>query len=375
MNSQPVPSTRRAAKVLMLCTLCLLLAGGLVTTYRVGMAVNDWPTTFGYSMLTYPLDKMLENSAVGIEHGHRLLATLVGILTLVGLGVTARLGDRSASRLVYLGIALEVALVGVVISTTRVDGAWQYGLFAAVLLALLLSLSSPQERGLRAAAVLAHLAVVFQGLLGGTRVLENSQSLAFLHGSCAQLVFVSTVVFVVLSSDRWRMVTPADRIQGRSPAPLASLAVLVVFGQAVLGAWLRHSGHTVALLLHLLCALIPIAVLLVLFFRMGPPATGLQGQDWEASPLRTLRLPMLVLLCVQVLLGVGALAAILLLSEGFTGPVTVVEGITTTLHVGVGAALLGVTVSSFLWSCKLAPRTAAISSSIQGQEPVPGGQA
>ena len=82
------------AWILAVCTFALLLVGGLVTTYRVGMAVPDWPTTFGSSMFAYPLERMLEDWGVTVEHSHRLLASVVGMLTVVMVLVCARIGGR-----------------------------------------------------------------------------------------------------------------------------------------------------------------------------------------------------------------------------------------------------------------------------------------
>src|SRR5438445_7066802 len=59
----------------------LIFVGGLVTTYRVGMAVPDWPTTFGMNMFLY---RFWEAAwGVFIEHGHRLYGAAVGLATIV----------------------------------------------------------------------------------------------------------------------------------------------------------------------------------------------------------------------------------------------------------------------------------------------------
>src|SRR5437764_9249676 len=59
----------------------LIFVGGLVTTYRVGMAVPDWPTTFGINMFLY---RFWEDAwGVFIEHGHRLYGAAVGAATIV----------------------------------------------------------------------------------------------------------------------------------------------------------------------------------------------------------------------------------------------------------------------------------------------------
>ena len=99
----------RCAVVLAFGALLLVLAGGLVTTYRVGMAVPDWPTTFGYGMFSYPLDRMLENFGVTIEHGHRLIASLVGLASIVAMLVAAAGAARGARVLAWLAIARSEA--------------------------------------------------------------------------------------------------------------------------------------------------------------------------------------------------------------------------------------------------------------------------
>ena len=62
-------------------TLPLLFVGGSVTTYRVGMAVPDWPTTFGINMFLY--DFWNAPFGVRVEHTHRLYGAAVGLATIV----------------------------------------------------------------------------------------------------------------------------------------------------------------------------------------------------------------------------------------------------------------------------------------------------
>ena len=69
------------AKVAVAATLLLLIAGGLVTSQEAGLAVVDWPNSFGYSMFLYPLSRM--SGGIYYEHAHRLFGTLVGLTTLV----------------------------------------------------------------------------------------------------------------------------------------------------------------------------------------------------------------------------------------------------------------------------------------------------
>ena len=59
----------------------LISSGGLVTGFRAGMAVPDWPNTFGHNMFLFPFTKM--TGGVFYEHAHRLLGSLVGLTALV----------------------------------------------------------------------------------------------------------------------------------------------------------------------------------------------------------------------------------------------------------------------------------------------------
>src|ERR687884_693960 len=63
------------------CTACLIFIGGLVTSTESGLSVPDWPTTYGWNMFTFPYSKWV--GGIFFEHGHRLMASFVGFLTVV----------------------------------------------------------------------------------------------------------------------------------------------------------------------------------------------------------------------------------------------------------------------------------------------------
>ena len=69
----------RFAILTALATLFLICLGGLVTSKGVGMSVPDWPTTYGYSMFFFPFSKWV--GGIFYEHSHRLVASMVGFLT------------------------------------------------------------------------------------------------------------------------------------------------------------------------------------------------------------------------------------------------------------------------------------------------------
>ena len=63
-----------------LSVLGLIGSGGLVTSHEAGMAVPDWPNSFGYNMFLFPISHWV--GGVFFEHTHRLIASLVGLLTI-----------------------------------------------------------------------------------------------------------------------------------------------------------------------------------------------------------------------------------------------------------------------------------------------------
>ena len=184
------PWPHRLALVTAGATFLLLLAGGLVTTTGAGLAVPDWPTTFGYNMFTYPWSKMV--GGIFYEHSHRLLGSVVGILT----------------------ILLVVAL-------------W---------------LTEPR-RWLRWLGWVALFAVILQGILGGLRVIWLEDRLAIIHGVLAQAFFALTAALTLFTSQEWRR--EPSPLEGSAVLPLLRLCGLTTGGislQLVFGALLTHVG-------------------------------------------------------------------------------------------------------------------------------------
>jgi len=172
-------------------TFVLIFVGGLVTSTGSGLAVPDWPLAFGQ---VFP--PMV--GGVLYEHGHRLTAALVGLLTAV-LAVWIWVVERRA---------------------------WVRGLGVGALLVILL-----------------------QGLLGGLTVLYLlPMRVSLAHALLAQIFFCLTVVLAVVTGPEWA------RGAGRSGGPvgpelpvLSSVTVVVVFGQLILGAVMRHTGAGLAI--------------------------------------------------------------------------------------------------------------------------------
>jgi cytochrome c oxidase assembly protein subunit 15 len=184
------PWPHRLAVVTVLAAFSLLWVGALVTTLKAGMAVEDWPSTFGYPWFLYPiLDWLRGPRDVFVEHGHRLLGQLVGLLS----------------------IALAIVT-------------WR-------------SESRPWVRWLAVATVPA---VTLQGVLGGLRVLQNDVFLARLHGCIGPLVFALFVTLAAVTSRFWRQTIPRVRADAGRLQRLALITTLLAYVQLVVGAHLRH---------------------------------------------------------------------------------------------------------------------------------------
>ena len=75
------PALRRFAMTTAAATFALVWAGGLVTSHGAGLAVPDWPNTYGYNLFFFPVSKWL--GGIFFEHTHRLIASGVGLLTTI----------------------------------------------------------------------------------------------------------------------------------------------------------------------------------------------------------------------------------------------------------------------------------------------------
>ena len=185
------PWPHRLAVALALATFPLIWVGGLVTTYDAGMAVPDWPSTYGYNLFLYPWQTWLAGPwDLFIEHGHRLLGAAVGI------------------------IAIALAAVTWICDARR----W-----------------------LRLAALGALVLVIVQGVLGGARVLLDERTIALVHGCVGPLFFAYAASLTVLTSRFWREAPPpGSDAFGQRLARAAWILTGVAYWQLILGAALRH---------------------------------------------------------------------------------------------------------------------------------------
>ncbi len=191
----------RYTKLLAAAALILIAAGGLVTSTGSGLAVPDWPNTYGYFMFSFPFSKMV--GGILYEHGHRLIASAVGLMT---IGLAVWLSRRDPRRWVrHLG--------------------W-----------------------------IALATVVIQGILGGITVLYLLPApISIGHAGLAQIFFVLIVALAVFTSPGWGT---RDNHPGGSLNPpaddqilrlLALVTPVAIYIQILIGAAMRHTGAGLAI--------------------------------------------------------------------------------------------------------------------------------
>ncbi len=257
-------------------TLPLLVMGGLVTSQGAGLAVPDWPTTFGYNMFLFPWSKMV--GGIFYEHSHRLIGSVVGLLT----------------------IALALVL-------------W----------------IQESRRWLRWLGTAALVAVVLQGVLGGLRVILVQSTLAIIHAAFAHAFFALVASLVLLTSREWRH--PPQKVLASDASRLQRLSILttgVIYVQLLLGAVLRHTGSRLDA--HLVLAALVAVHVLSLFTQIF---RNHRDQPTLVHPVAILA----GLMALQLALGLGSY----LVRFTRLGASLALFGVmVTTAHVVVGALML-----------------------------------
>lgn len=168
-------------------TFLLLCSGGIVTSKGVGMSVPDWPTTYGYNMFLFPVSGWV--GGIFYEHTHRLVASLVGLMTMI----------------------LALSLLAV-----------------------------EPRRWVRHLGVAAFLAVCIQGLLGGLRVSLFKDEIGILHATLAQSFFCLLGILAIATSPRFIRGDWDAFLPDRPLRNLTAAATILVFAQLILGASMRH---------------------------------------------------------------------------------------------------------------------------------------
>jgi heme a synthase len=272
--------------VLVACaTFFLIIAGALVTSNDAGLATEDWPLSNGQ---VFP--KMVGN--LFWEHGHRMVATSVGILTII--------------LTIYLFLKEKRSWVR------------RLGLFALIV-------------------------VIAQGLLGGLTVkLMLPLAVSTAHATLAQLFFCITVSLAVFTSRSWSKESVRLEEKGNLPVRyLCPAALVTIFLQLILGATLRHSAPwdqhlpTELVLAHIVGAL---AVVVTLGSASSSILRHYKGETFLTRPAMIA----IVLLVLQLCLGVAAYLT-RLASPNDPQPLNPMISITVA-HVACGALVFVTTI-------------------------------
>jgi cytochrome c oxidase assembly protein subunit 15 len=293
----PAPATVLGA-VAAANILVMIVLGGLVTSYEAGLAVPDWPNSFGHNMLLYPVAEM--RGGIFYEHAHRLFGMLVGATVLSY--ATIAWSTRRAAETRWTAVALvSLVVVQGILGGLRVTGAFTASMDAS-------DLSPDTQTGI-------------------------------VHGMLGQAIFALAVVSAATTTDAWRRAVGS--VPGARWMRTLTLAALAALGvQLFLGTAMRHlqtpptgeSGARIpawALHGHITMALLAFLVVFVAGNRCR-----------RASTQPVLRIPgtgVMHAVGLQVLLGVAALVAVLL-RRGESVPWW--EAISTTSHQALGAILL-----------------------------------
>jgi len=172
-------------------TFPLIFMGGLVTSHGAGMSVPDWPNSYGYNMFTFPPSMWV--GGIFYEHTHRLMGTVVGMLSIVLCVCAWRVEPRRWVRWLATGV------LG---------------------------------------------AVIVQGVLGGLRVVMVELDLAIVHACFAQAFFCLAALVCVVTS-RWWLEAPDLSLVpsvrgGRRLVALGVACLFAVYLQLIVGATMRH---------------------------------------------------------------------------------------------------------------------------------------
>ena len=193
MSAERSTVLHRYTKFLAGCTILLILAGSLVTSNGAGLSVPDWPTTYGWNLFTFPPSMWVAN--IFYEHGHRLIASAVGFLTVL------------------------------------------------LVIWLWLSDAAPWVRRTGAAALSA---VIAQGILGGVTVLFFlPPAVSTAHAALAEIFFCLIVSLTLFTSPGWN--EPHATVDDRRLRGWATATTLVIYAQILIGATMRHTGAGLAI--------------------------------------------------------------------------------------------------------------------------------
>jgi len=290
----------RYAIFLAVCTFLLLIAGALVTSNEAALSVPDWPLSYG--TLTPPMV-----GGIRYEHTHRVIAAIVGLLT-----------------------------IGLAVLLWRKD----------------------QRKWVRNLGFAAIAAVVTQGVLGGlTVLLYLHYGMPVAHACLAQIFFGTVVSIAVFTSRWWTSELPQLEDRG-SPSihTLATLNAVVIFLQVVLGAGFRH--RDIPIWPHAAGALVVLAT-------VTWTAIALRKRFESSREMSRARILLHAIFGTQFLLGIGAWWSRITTADA-PQPMPVMVSLTV-IHTVVGALLFALSVVAVLICYRLVPRRREVAATAPSQ--------
>jgi len=299
MRASYHPGVHRFAVFIVGWTVLLLIAGALVTSNDAALSVPDWPKSFG--TWTPPMV-----GGVFYEHSHRVIAGVLGALTLI----------------LALGIWVK-----------------------------------EERRWLRWFAVIAVGGIVAQTILGGQVVIQLLHYwLPVIHACFAQIMFGALLSIAVFTSKWW--IADRPQLDNRGSPSIHSLVVLnaaVIFLQVFLGAGFRHKE--IPIWPHAAGSL---AVLATVVWT----AVVLRKRFESSRELTKMRILLHSVFGLQFLLGIGAYWSRLATADA-PQPMRVMIALTVT-HTVVGAVLFAVSILTILFCYRLVPRAGEVAVSSEG---------
>lgn len=284
---------RRFSLFTVVMTVLLISWGGFVTSINAGMAFPDWPSSMGSYNWINPVDQWWTITPYLAEHGHRLIASLVGALTVILAVWTWRSDPRRWMRTLGWG-ALALVIV--------------------------------------------------QGVLGGLRVLWISLDFAVVHACAAQIFFAMLVAMTLFTTDTWRTqsgVLPDTHAATRLRR-LSHVTTAVIYLQIVLGALLRHPGgglDGVFAAIHVTGAFVVVGLVMSVFIVAQKHFAHKSTVQWAVGSL---------LGTVGLQFALGLAAFVLMLYEAPQGIRSGLQIALTVAHLVVGALLFAAAVVTSL---------------------------
>lgn len=288
----------------------LVAAGGAVTSAGAGMAVPDWPGTYGSNMFLYPIGLMAD-PRIFLEHTHRLFGTLVGLTTLV----------------------LMIAVI-----------------------------ASKKSKLSKTLAVVVFVGVCIQGVLGAIRVTDINPGFGIIHGVLAQLILCTAAILAASLTQTWRDRLDVKPELARGARKWTDIAIGALFLQLILAAMYRHFGSGHAIMTHAGFAIIATMFVLMSAFSLIKIAKESGGN----RTLKRIGTFMMHGVGLQVVLG---LVAFVMLSDHSASdrvvmpdelakapPLPLANVLIATAHQLLGACLLMASALAAVWVRRVRPR-------------------